>query len=393
MKDISVGVVVALCALSALSASTGLGDAVKIDWSESVDLGPGGYARVHRLADGRFMAAYSAGGGVVARFALPENLREWSEPIAVARDFTATNGSETVRVHLANAEFAQLETGRIVYACNLRPKGWRHDIHPCAIAISTSDDAGRTWSPLKVLYRAEVALPADGVPHGCYEPFVLPLKGNAAQIYFADESPYVEAKCEWQNISLIETADGGESWSAPRIVSYTPERRDGMPVVMELGRWRYMAIESNPAKTRLHPQIVRTKIRDNWRTPVLAPSPDRFEPLASPPDWCKHHGSAPYIVATKNYILLSWHETPLPGDPSATSVARVAAVPKREITDGRFTTMRGESTPPGMVFGRDRGLWNSLCPLDGDKFLLVSECRGRIKVFQGEIKQIERDEQ
>ena len=167
MKDISVGVVVALCALSALSASTGLGDAVKIDWSESVDLGPGGYARVHRLADGRFMAAYSAGGGVVARFALPENLREWSEPIAVARDFTATNGSETVRVHLANAEFAQLETGRIVYACNLRPKGWRHDIHPCAIAISTSDDAGRTWSPLKVLYRAEVALPVDGVPHGC----------------------------------------------------------------------------------------------------------------------------------------------------------------------------------------------------------------------------------
>ena len=122
-------------------------------------------------------------------------------------------------------------------------------------------------------------------------------------------------------------------------MSYTPERRDGMPVVMELGQWRYMAIESNPLNTRLHPQIVRTKIRDNWRTPVLAPSPDRFEPLANPPDWCKHHGSAPYIVATKNYILLSWHETPLPGDPSATSVARVAAVPKREITDGRFTTM------------------------------------------------------
>ena len=366
---------------------------IRIEWSESVDLGPGGYARVHRLADGRFMAAYSAGGGVVARFATLGNLRDWSAPVVVARDFTATNGSEAVRVHLANAEFAQLETGRIVYACNLRPQGWRHDIHPCAIAISTSDDAGRTWSPLKVLYRAEVALPADGVPHGCYEPFILPLKGNAAQIYFANESPYVEAKCAWQNISLIETADGGESWSAPRIVSYTPERRDGMPVVMELGQWRYMAIESNPAKTRLHPQIVRTKIRDNWRTPVLAPSPDRFEPLSSPPDWCRHHGSAPYIVATKNYILLSWHETPLPGDPSATSVARVAAVPKREIADGRFTTMRGESTPPGMVFGKDRGLWNSLCPLDGDSFLLVAECRGRIKVFQGEIKQIERDEQ
>lgn len=119
-------------------------DGLTIKWGSAIDLGPGGYARVHRLADGRFMVAYSAGGGVVARFASPENLREWSEPIAVARDFTATNGSEAVRVHLANAEFAQLETGRIVYACNLRPDGWRHDIHPCAIAISTSDDAGRT---------------------------------------------------------------------------------------------------------------------------------------------------------------------------------------------------------------------------------------------------------
>jgi hypothetical protein len=51
-------------------------DAVSIAWDRPIDLGPGGYARVHRLGDARFMAAYSAGGGVVARFAPPENLRE-----------------------------------------------------------------------------------------------------------------------------------------------------------------------------------------------------------------------------------------------------------------------------------------------------------------------------
>ena len=111
----------------------------------------------------------------------------------------------------------------------------------------------------------------------------------------------------------------------------------------------------------------------------------RFEPLAEPPDWRKTYGGAPYIAATENYILLSWQESSLPGDPVATSIARVAAVPKREITDGRFTTMRGESTPPGMVFGRDRGLWNSLCPLDGDSFLLVSEQNGRITLYPGHV--------
>ena len=49
--------------------------------------------------------------------------------------------------------------------------------------------------------------------------------------------------------------------------------------------------------------------------------------------------------------------------------------------------MRGESTPPGMVFGREIscGLWNSLCPLDGDRFLLVAEQNGRITLYPGSV--------
>ena len=161
-----------------------------------------------------------------------------------------------------------------------------------------------------------------------------------------------------------------------------------MPVVMDLGEWRYLAIETNPGKTRLHPQIVKCPVDGGWD------EAERFEPLAEPPDWRKTYGGAPYIAATENYILLSWQESSLPGDPVATSIARVAAVPKKEIKpDGTFLTMRGVSTPQGVEIGKDRMLWNSLCPLDGDSFLLVAECRGRIKVFQGEIKQIERDEQ
>lgn len=34
----------------------------EIEWDKPVELGAGGYARIHRLADGRLMAAYSAGG-------------------------------------------------------------------------------------------------------------------------------------------------------------------------------------------------------------------------------------------------------------------------------------------------------------------------------------------
>ena len=375
----------------AVAACFASGD-FEIEWDKPVDLGAGGYARIHRLADGRLMAAYAKGGEIVARF-YARGTREcsgtWGECVTVARGFVATNGTETGWVSLANAEFAQLETGRLIYACNLRPKNGL--AHPYAIAVTTSDDAGKTWSPLKTIYRAEVPghpeAPSRGC--GCWEPFVLPLKGNAAQIYFADESPYYRpGKGDWQNVSQFETADGGETWGGPKVAAYTPKRRDGMPVVMELGQWRYLAIEANPPKTRLHPQIVMCPRDGGWENAV------RFEPLAEPPDWRKTYGGAPYIAATENYILLSWQESSLPGDPVATSIARVAAVPKKEIKpDGTFLTMRGVSTPQGVEIGKDRMLWNSLCPLDGDSFLLVAECRGRIKVFQGEIKQIERDEQ
>ena len=147
---------------------------------------------------------------------------------------------------------------------------------------------------------------ADGGPHGCYKPFALPLGGGAVQIYFADETPYEKAKCAWQNISFVETADGGKTWGEAKIAAYTPERRDGMPVVMDFGKWRYLAIEANPGKTRLHPQIVKCP-------------------------------------------------------------------------------MRGVSTPPGMVVGKDSMLWNSLCPLGDDVFLLVSQVKGRITVYPGRV--------
>lgn len=360
----------------------------EIEWDKPINLGPGGYARIHRLDDGRYMAAYSTGANLAVKFSKKDDIRSWSKPRTVASHFVATNGTETGWVSLANAEFAQLETGRLIYACNLRPKNGL--AHPYGIAVSTSDDAGRTWSPLKTIYRAVVPGHPDAPSHGCgcWEPFVLPLKGNAAQIYYADESPYYRpGKGDWQNVSHFETADGGETWGGPKVAAYMPKRRDGMPVVMDLGEWRYLAIETNPGKTRLHPQIVKCPVDGGWN------EAERFEPLAEPPDWRKTYGGAPYIAATENYILLSWQESSLPGDPVATSIARVAAVPKKEVAaDGKFR-MRGVSTPPGIVAGKDKMVWNSLCPLDGDSFLLVAECRGRIKVFQGEIKQIERDEQ
>ena len=375
----------ALCVVAALQAATG--GEIAIEWGKPFDLGEGGYARIHRLADGRLMAAYSKSGGLVARFYERAKMGkggEWGPVVTVAKGFVATNGTETGWVSFANAEFAQLDTGRIVYACNLRPKNGHS--HPYGIAIVTSDDSGKTWSPMKTVYRAEVPghpeAPAKAC--GCWEPFVLPGKGGKAHIYYADETPYYKpGRGDWQEISYIATTDGGETWSEPKTAAYTPRRRDGMPVVMDLGKWRYLAIEANPPRTKLHPQIVKCPRKDgNWE------QAERFEPLAAPPDWSKVYGGAPYIAATKNYILLSWQESDDAEDPVGKSIARVGAVPKKEILpDGTFSTMRGVSTPPGIEIGKTRMLWNSLCPLGGDNFLLVSEVKGLVKVYPGKVKE------
>ncbi len=353
----------------------------EIEWGKPFCLGGGGYARIHQLADGRYMLAYGRGADMEVRFSARGAPVKWSKPRTVATRFVATNGTDSGWVSLANAEFAQLDTGRIIYACNLRPKNPK--AHPYAIAVFSSDNGGKSWSPPKTIYRSEVAghpeAPSRGC--GCWEPFVLPLKGGRAQIYFADESPYFSpGKVNRQNISYVETSDNGETWSEPRLACYTRNRRDGMPVVMELGKWRYLAIEANPPKTRLHLQIVMCPKDGDWKKPV------RFEPLADSPAWNKVYGGAPYIAATENYVLLSWHESALPGNPVSTSIARVAAVPKSEIAaDGTFRTMRGVSTPPGIAIGKDRMLWNSICPIVGDRFLLVSEVKGKVMAYPGRI--------
>ncbi len=350
---------------------------VRATWGAPVDLGPGGYARIRRLEDGRYMAAYALGGNMTIRFS--KDTRTWTPPQVAAQRFEAGSGTNRLFVNLANAEFAQLPSGRIVLACNLRPAGRRADVHPLSIGFVTSDDAGASWSKLRVIYRSETL--SDGVVRGCWEPFVLPGEGGHVQIYFADETPYVDGRRLYQNISVIESPDEGKTWGPVRAASYNPRCRDGMPVVLQMGGWRWLAIETNGKGTHLHPEIVRSRVADNWSATVGSPSPDRFSPFLAPCDWRKSYGGAPYIAATKNHVLLSWQETTqFEDDVLRTSAVRVAAVPKDEITDGRFTTMRFLPSPPTFKGAKDSTLWNSICPLDGDSFLLVSQYRNRIIV-------------
>ena len=221
---------------------------VKVVWDNPEEITRGGYPRVHRLNDGRLMMCYSLSANTYVRFS-DDNGYTWTEDAKVVmRHFSVNNELGQAKVHAANPEFAQLSAdnpyrpGRIIFACNYRPMNpdakavgddrFRSSVFPYTIAIKTSDDEGKTWSAMKHVYKSDTW--KKNVLSGCWEPFVLELPDGTVQIYFADETPYKRKGSNWQNISVIESKDGGDTWTAPRIVSQNGSGRDGMPVVMLL---------------------------------------------------------------------------------------------------------------------------------------------------------------
>lgn len=376
---------------------------VKVVWDEPEKIVRGGYPRVHRLNDDRLMLCYSSAANAYVRFSDDEGYT-WSEDAQVVmRHFLVENERGKAKVHAANPEFAQLsddnpyKPGRIIFACNYRPMNpdakaegddkFRSSVFPYTIAIKTSDDGGKTWSAMKHVYKSETW--KQNALSGCWEPFVFELPDGTVQIYFADETPYKKKGSNWQNISVIESKDGGDTWTAPRIVSQNGSGRDGMPVVMLLDGMLYMAVETSEPGTRLHPVVVCSTLEDNWKTPVLTDSPNRFHPFKSSLKSDVIYSGAPYIITTDNYIVYSYQIADISDDKkendSRHAAMEVQVCPKNEVKDGRFNTMRAVTRPISLDQWTETAVWNSLCDLGNDEILAVSQYNGHVYLVRGKI--------
>ena len=376
---------------------------VKVVWDNPEEITRGGYPRVHRLNDGRLMMCYSLSADTYVRLS-DDNGYTWTEDAKVVmRHFSVNNELGQAKVHAANPEFAQLSAdnphrpGRIIFACNYRPMNpdakavgddrFRSSVFPYTIAIKTSDDEGKTWSAMKHVYKSDTW--KKNVLSGCWEPFVLELPDGTVQIYFADETPYKRKGSNWQNISVIESKDGGDTWSAPRIVSQNGSGRDGMPVVMLLDGMIYMAVETSEPGTRLHPVVVSSTLEENWQNPVLKDSPDRFHPFKRSLKSEVVYSGAPYIITTDNYIVYSYQIADISDDKkendSRHAAMEVQVCPKNEVRNGHFYTMRAASRPIELDQWTETAVWNSLCDLGNDEILAVSQYNGKVYLVRGKI--------
>ena len=375
----------------------------------------GGYPRIHRLNDGRLMLSYSLSGNGCARFSSDEG-KTWGAQTEVMSYFDKTSNSVSARMTASVPDFAQLSAGnpyhpgRIIYASNYRPRelvngkttdntGWT-TVHPYTISISVSDDAGKTWSARKHLYKSGIW--DENVTVGCWEPFVLELPDGTVQIYFADETPYYPASSR-HNISVIESKDGGNTWGEVRVVAQNSANRDGMPVATLLGDKILLAVESTDGvHKRLHPIVICNPIQGCWSTTVGKGDSHRFHPFTTSLKSDLVYSGAPYIITTDNYIVYSyqisdwWKPTEELSKEELVSLAKqknveahseleVQVCLKSEVTDGFFYTMRSPSRPFKLDQKSEKAVWNSLCDLGNDEILAVSQKGNLMYTVRGKI--------
>ena len=353
-----------LSAIIALVGMTLLGSSAEpaIRWGASVDVGAGGYARAHRLNDGRVMLAYC--GGTCGWMRTSGDLgATWSAARRLVDHDILKEGDAAYTNFVGNIDFAQLPAdhaahpNRIVVSFNYRCRNMAK--RPPSIHEMHSDDNGATWSAPRLLFTANAT-------EGVYEPFVHVAGSGTLEIYTADESEPTLEKHN-QRIAKHVSTDGGDTWSAAQTVCSSMSSatgwsgRDGMPAVIEWRGHTYLAIESRGDSRHLHPRVLTDGARE---VPLAEDVPANMV------------GGSPYIAATENYLLLCWQQQP--GSDKRGSCRRVvvAAAPKAEVpaSSGSVAGLfRGKSTPPLFCGPSERGsMWNALCPLEGDDFLLVT---------------------
>lgn len=244
----------------------------------------GNYGRIIRLKNGRLLSIYERGRAAQTRQSSDEG-KTWSEEIEVAR---SPLGS------LANPEALQTKDGSILVFTNLRPSRNQNPAPNYAICVSRSVDGGNTFAPLQTLFKAGT----EG-DNGCWEPVALQLPSGEIQLFFADESPYIQTS--EQQITLLRSHDNGLHWSAPEAVSFRARHRDGMPVPVRLPNGDLaFAIEDNGLSGAFKPTIIHTTKNDLWKSgTITATSPHRWGALLTPLAASVYAG-APYLRVLRN---------------------------------------------------------------------------------------------
>ncbi len=342
--------VIAAAALAAGGVLTSSGTAESpLLWAEksaSIFLGGGAYPRMYQLQDGTLLCGFDASLG-------GSNAR-----IAVSRSEDGGKtwsypkaAAELKGYDCANANFIQLDNGDILLAYRAIKGGESID---AKLLCSISHDNGQTWQ----LHSTIIETCGAG---GVWEPHFIMI-GDQVAVFYANDSQAAMGNTGYQNIEfkLLE----GDVWGETHIASNGNETksRDGMPVVDRLSDGRYvMVVEANAFPDYVF--IVQIKFSPDgldWSEPlktIYVPSKKGAGKKAG----------APYICVLPGDVLAVSFQT----DEDATDSGDGVSVMK-VITSTDLGKTWSEPFAPFDIPDGKSAIWNGLYWANDQLFALTS---------------------
>lgn len=306
----------------------------------------GAYPRMYQLQDGTLLCGFDAALGA------PNTRIAISSSEDGGKTWNAPIiGAEKDGFDCANANFIQLDNGDILLVYRAIKKVGSIDAR---ILCSISHDNGQTWD----FHSTVITEYGKG---GVWEPHFIMINGRVA-VFYANDSWNVMGDTGYQNIKFKLLEEDG--WGEKRIASNGNETksRDGMPVVDRLSDGRYvMVVEANAFPDYVF--IVQIKFSPDgldWSEPlktIYTPTKKGVGKKAG----------APYIVVLPEDILAVSFQTDEDATASGDNVSTMKIITSTDLGKSWSAPFAPFPMPDGKC-----AIWNGMYWANDQLFALTS---------------------
>jgi len=334
------------------------------------------YPRMLRVNNDTLICCYHGGSGndywvniyIQKSF---DNGQTWTAPIKLMDKENSTLGRNYWR--FTNPELVKLRNGWIIlsFTANGNPETNEN----CHVMVVTSKDNGETWGDPVIVGRGRT-----------WEPMIVQLPNDELELFVSSEAQWWQSSnLGYQEILYARSTDNGQTWTAFKRASYSPERRDGMPcaIVMQGNRGILFSIEIVNDGGWGSPSLVRRALKDEWPTTPWnnADTNTRWHVNLNA------HGGAPYILQLPTgEILVMAHV-------NGRAVWQTS-YPRLAIGDVNGKNFTNIMTPLPNLPSSQGAYYNSLFLKDNDTVWLMvthslyngtTRMKGEIKYLEGKI--------
>jgi hypothetical protein len=214
------------------------------------------YPRVIRLNADTLLCAYHGGANDywvnIYLQKSYDNGATWTAPTIILDKENSTFGKNYWR--FTNPEMIKLKNGWILMSVTGNGNPETND--NCHVMVMISKDGGDTWGDPIIVGRGRT-----------WEPMVVQLPNGELELFVSSEAQWWgTATNVQQEILFSRSTDNGETWTTLKRASYSPDRRDGMPValVMKGNKGVLFSIEIVNDNGWGSPTFVKRGLNDEW---------------------------------------------------------------------------------------------------------------------------------